>query len=112
MSCRIDMRKAYKNKDGLLKKKYRDRFTEMADWIVKNNRRKSSKKFFNYNYWFDDNGMKTRMKDDVSDYSSCLHTVKEAVEHPCGTVGCIGGWAAVFDAYDRGEYDVKAEGLD
>jgi hypothetical protein len=70
-----------RKKDGTLRKKYRDRFAHMADWIEKSNRRRSGKKFFSYYHWFIDAG---------------YHTVTEAIEHPCGTVGCIGGWATVF----------------
>lgn len=73
-------------KDGRLRAKYRKRFAEMAKWVAKSARKKNDEPFFDYNKWFYD-------KD---------HTVLEAIEHPCGTAGCIGGWAMIFRAADEG----------
>lgn len=45
-------------------------------------------KFFDYSVW---------SKIDESRHE----TVRDAVEHPCGTVGCIGGWALILRYFER-----------
>jgi hypothetical protein len=77
-----------------LEKKYRDRFTVLADWIDKS--RRARHKFFKYSLWFND---------------ANRHSVREALRHPCGTMGCIGGWAVVFRAADEGFEEICAEGI-